>query len=161
MSKKKPIFLPPLLSSKFVLYHSCYFLAFPHEHQSYRLLNMVNDIYHHTAVDRNPLILDKYLVHDLIELWKLNKTKKYKIAMDKLSIINENYFIGKYSPSLVLFEQSNCIDWIYFVIYGHWSRYSLSGTWCILNENNKRYKCRLHREHPHKQLRATLVSAFF
>jgi hypothetical protein len=30
-------------------------------------------------------------------------------------------------PALVLFEQSNCIDWIIVVIYGHGPQYTFPG----------------------------------
>jgi len=34
----------------------------------------------------------------------------------------------KYRPlQMVLFEQSNRIDWIHFAIYDHWPKYSFSG----------------------------------
>jgi hypothetical protein len=54
------------------------------------------------------------------------------------SISDEHLLI--FHPRLVLFEQLNCIDWIYFVIYGHWPIYSFflvpASYWAILKHGN-------------------------
>jgi len=34
-----------------------------------------------------------------------------------------------YHSAMLLFEKSNCVYWIYSAIYGHWPKYSFSGTW--------------------------------
>ena len=63
-------------------------------------------------------------------------------------------------PALVLFEQSNCIDWINFNI---WQRCSLSGTWFMLSDGKKReqYKRGFHERYHRKTIRTTLASAPF
>ena len=63
-------------------------------------------------------------------------------------------------PALVLFEQSNCIDWINFNIC---QRCSLSGTWFMLSDGKKReqYKRGFHERYHRITIRTTLVSAPF
>ena len=66
-------------------------------------------------------------------------------------------------PALVLFQKSNCIDLILFVIYGYWPRYSFSGSWFMYSNGKKRKQYKHGRLLGHHKaiIRTTLMFALF
>ena len=52
----------------------------------------------------------------------------------------------------------NPSDWINFAIYWYWSRYSLSGTWFMLSDDQKQ---RTSQRMPLEKIRMTLFLLFF